>query len=250
MWRRPALVRAPAASTFAPRLLTSLIMKSYWRTPVVLTGAFALAACDRASSSGATADVRADSVRTDSIARARQDSINRAQPGYIVDSILPVEEELRRFRAAVGGTAVTALANGSPTREALVRRMVQAVAKQDSAELRAMSVTAREFADLIYPSSPYTKPPYRQAPGFVWMQIANPSAAGFNRLMQRRGGVAYEYVGHTCKAQPERQGENRLWLDCTIRLVEGGRDTTTQRWFGTILERNGTFKIVSFTNQF
>jgi hypothetical protein len=59
-------------------------------------------------------------MREDSVARARQDSINRAQPGYIVDSVLPVEEELRRFREALGGTPATKLANGSESREALV----------------------------------------------------------------------------------------------------------------------------------
>ena len=53
-----------------------------------------------------------DSARADSIALVRQDSINRAQPGYIVDSILPMDEQLRRFRAglkesprALNGTA-------------------------------------------------------------------------------------------------------------------------------------------------
>src|SRR5688572_26727647 len=121
-------------------------MKLSWFT-TVLIACVVLTACNRADSA---ATASADTVRADSIARARQDSINRAQPGYIVDSILPVEEELRRFREAVGGAGVTTLANGSPSRDALVRRLVQAVAKQDSADLRAMSVTAREFADLVY----------------------------------------------------------------------------------------------------
>jgi hypothetical protein len=68
--------------------------------------------------------------------------------------------------------------------------------------------------------------------------------------MQRRGGVAFTYAGHTCKPQPERQGDNRLWVDCTVRVAENGRDTTTQRWFGTIVERAGAFKLLSFANQF
>src|SRR5262245_21319716 len=161
----------------------------------------------------------ADSARADSIARARQDSINRAQPGYIIDSVLPVEEELKRFRAAIGGEPVTAFKGTSASREELVRRIVRDVAAQDSADLRTLTLTPREFADLAYPSAPYTHPPYRQPPGLVWMQIATPSRSGFKRLIERRGGAAFRYVDHTCKATPERQGVNTLWTECTVRLV-------------------------------
>lgn len=216
----------------------------------------AAAACGPSSEERARVDsLRADSahpdsVRTDSIARAKQDSINRAQPGYVIDSVLPVEEELRRFRAAVGGTPATSLANGSPSREELVRRFVRDVAARDTADLRAMSLTAREFADLVYPTSPYTKPPYRQAPGLVWMQIMNPSASGFSRLLARRGGERFDYESHTCKSPPERQAKNLLWNDCQLRLRNAAGETTTQRWFGAIIERDGMFKIVSFSNQF
>jgi hypothetical protein len=35
-----------------------------------------------------------------------------------------------------------------------------------------------------------------------------------------------------------------------LRLVGPERDTTTQRWFGTILERAGRFKLIGYANQF
>ena len=223
------------------------------RRPIVgLIAALAIAACSRRGKSNSVAaeSIRADSVRQDSVARASQDSINRAQPGYVVDSVLPVEEELRRFRKAVGGTPVTALSNGSNSREALVRRIVRGVANRDSADLRALTLTAREFADLVYPSSPYTHPPYRSPPGLVWMQISQPSQTGLKRLLARQGGTAYEYVDHSCKSTPERQGPNTLWLDCQVRVIAPTRETLTQRWFGSIIERGGVYKVVSFSNQF
>jgi len=216
----------------------------------LLAATIALVACDRAQTVKVGMRTPADSVLDDSIARARQDSINRAQPGYIIDSVLPVEEELRRYREALGGTPVTTLSNGSESREALVKRLVRDVAAHDTNDIRAMMLTAREFADLVYPSSRYTRPPYRQPPGLVWMQITNPSVSGFKRLMSRRGGVQYQYESHTCRSEPEREGENVLWSDCTVRLLSPERETTTQRWFGSIIERNGTFKLVSLSNQF
>lgn len=193
---------------------------------------------------------RLDAARVDSIARARQDSINRAQPGYVIDSVRPVEEELRRFREAIGGQPARELKKGSPSREALVRRLVLAVVARDTADLRAMSLTAREFADLVYPSSRFTRPPYRQSPELAWMLVMNPSASGFSRLIARRGGQPFEYEGHTCNPEPERQGRNTFWSECQLRLRNAAGETTTQRWFGSIIERDGLFKIVSFSNQF
>jgi len=115
-------------------------------------------ACARDSEAHAL-HAAADSIRTDSVARARQDSINRTLPGYVIDSILPVEEELRRFRGALGGDSATRFAGGSDSREALVRRFVKALVANDTSELVAMVIHGREFADLYYPESPYTHPP-------------------------------------------------------------------------------------------
>jgi hypothetical protein len=192
----------------------------------------------------------ADSARADSVARARQDSTNRAQPGYVIDSVLPPAEELRRFRDAIGGAPATALTGGSASREALARRLVNAVAKRDTADLRAMALSAREFADLVYPSSPYSQPPYRQAPGFMWAQLMRPSVTGFGRLMRDRGGVRYAYNGVLCRATPATEGANRVWTGCSLWLVGPARDTVTETWFDSIIERGGQFKIVSYANHF
>jgi hypothetical protein len=206
--------------------------------------------CQRGATPADAATLRADSLRRDSIARARQDSVNRTLPGYVVDSILPVDEEVRRFKATIGGEPVSWFAHASASREALVRRIVRDVARGDSVDLASAAVTPREFIDLVYPSSPYTHAPYRESPSMVWMQIANPSNAGFLRLIHRLGGQAFEYESHTCDKAGERQGKNRLWLDCTVRVITPRRETTTQRWFGTIIERDGEYKVMSFRNQF
>lgn len=184
--------------------------------------------------------------------RARQDSINRAQPGYVVDSILPVEEEVRRFAAAIGGPPVVAFDNASASRDELVQRFTKAVAKGDSAALSAMTVHAREFVDLIYPESPYTHAPYRQAPGLLWMQIVQPSASGQRRLLRRLGGRALHIDAVRCAPTAETQGRNRLWAQCTVRYrsaAEGG-SPRDGRLFGTIIERDGVFKFLSLSNQY
>jgi len=192
----------------------------------------------------------ADSARADSIARARQDSINRATPGYVIDSILPVEEELRRFRAALGGQTATRLDEGSASRDALVRRFMASLSRNDTGELRKIALQPREFADLVYPESPYTHAPYRQSPALVWYQIENGSSVGFTRLVRRLGGQPLKYVDNRCDPKPDRQGRNAIWTNCAVRIIGPAGKSTTHRLFGSIIERDGVFKIVSYRNEF
>jgi hypothetical protein len=210
--------------------------------------AIAVIACSVDKQSGDATPT--DSAQADSIARARQDSINRTMPGYVVDSILPVEEELRRFRAAVGGDAAKTLENGSASRDALVQRFMKSLRANDSADLRAMLLTSREFADLVYPESPYTHRPYRQAPSLVWMQIDQPSESGLTRAIRRLGGQRLRLIGSTCATKPDVQGGNRIWTDCSVRFVDTLGNTKTTKLFGSIIERERQFKFVSYVNDY
>jgi hypothetical protein len=232
---------------------------------IVLSGSVAfigcaVAACSSSRDESSTLSA-VDSLRADSTARAQQDSINRTLPGYVVDSILPAEEELRRFRLAVAAgedagaaneprDSATTLAGGARSREGLVRRFMTALSANDSSAFSEMLLTAREFADLVYPESPYTHPPYRQSPALVWNQIRNPSTSGLTRLLRRIGGTRIHYMSHFCDRRPDRQGANVIWAGCTVRIVDQNRDTTSQRLFGSIIERDGQFKFVSYSNEF
>lgn len=257
MGRRPF-----AVLTTLPTYFETMTRPRSISVPVVLTLCATLAvACENGqSATNSTKDtntatalhdaVAKDSATKDSLARARQDSINRTLPGYVIDSILPVEEQLRRFRASIGGETVTALQHGSASRDALVNRFVKALVAGDSVELRAMALTPREFADLVYPESPNTKPPYQQDPALVWRTIQNPSESGFIRLVRRAGGVPVTLKSYRCDPKAVSEGKNRLWGNCVLTLVGEKGDTSTHRFFGSILERGGQFKFMSYKNEF
>jgi hypothetical protein len=222
----------------------------YRRILNIIAGLMVIASCDSAHSAPQHIHTTTDSARADSVARAHRDSLNRVAPGYVIDSVLPVGEEMRRFRNAIGGVSTTRLENASPSREQLIRRFVRDLANRDSVDLKSGALSAREFIDLVYPSSPNTHAPYRQNPGFMWMQINGQGASGLTRALQRRGGQSLSYVGHSCEPKQDVQGTNKLWLACMVHLASLSGDTTVQRLFGSIIERDGRFKFVSFANQF
>ena len=218
--------------------------------PIVTLAALLVAAgCVTRDSRGPdSAALRADSIRTDSLARARQDSINRAAPGYVIDSILPPDEEARRFRAGLRGDSATEFVGGERSREALVRRFVRSLAAGDTNALRAMVVTGREFVDIYYPGSLYAKPPYHQPVGFAWRMIQGPSNSGFTRLVRRLAGHRMQFVSEKCEPRLVSEGKVHRHTGCLVRLVDERGDTVTKRLFGSIVEHRGRFKFLSYTN--
>jgi hypothetical protein len=189
-----------------------------------------------------------DSARADELRRARQDSINRTLPGYVVDSIFPVDEELRRFRKALGGDSALVFSGGSPSREALVRRFVTALAASDTNEFRTMVIHGREFADLYYPVSPYARATYHQSPQLAWSLIQNPSTDGLTKLLRTVGGKPITYVGLKCDPTLVHEGRITRYAGCLIRIVDTKGDTSTRLMFGSIVELGGVYKFLSYTN--
>jgi hypothetical protein len=210
-----------------------------------------LGACNRDSSvdAGEAFTSDADSianVRRDSAVRARQDAIVRSRPGYIIDSILPVEEEIRRFQAS-SGERPAGFANGATSRSVLVAELVRAIERNDTTALTRLVIDRAEFAYLVYPTSPNVAPPYRQSPDLVWLTRSAATDKGLRRLLGRFGGRPLAYAGFTCADSVDRQGANTLWSGCAVQQVAGG-DTTRLRMFGPIVRRDGRFKFLSLAN--
>ena len=145
---------------------------------------------------------------------------------------------------------MSGLRHGSGSRDALVARFMRALVANDSASLLAMAVDAREFIDVVYPESPNTKPPYSQDPSLVWRTIQNPSASGLTRLIRRAGGMPMRLSSYRCDATPAREGRNRFWRNCELVLVSPQGDSSKHRFFGSIIEREGQFKFMSYRNEF
>jgi hypothetical protein len=177
------------------------------------------------------------------------DALPNGPPPTHVDSILPIEEALRRFRETVGPEPAT-LEGGARSRDELVDRFVRALATHDTTSFADMLMSAEEFAWLYYPHTRYTSPPYRQAPELVWFQIQNGSSRGLRRLLTRLGGSALEVPGHRCAPEPLVEGPNRIWEQCILRMASPEGKPKVMGLFGSILERDGVFKFVSYTNDF
>jgi len=171
-----------------------------------------------------------------------------SHPTTVVDSILPPEEEIRRFLETIP-TPATELEGGETDRDALVARFIRAVEAADTLDLARMAMSRAEFGYLYYPTSRYVERPYQLSPALVWYQNQNVGGRGLTRLLRRYGGVEMGFVSYRCPDEPEVEGENRFWHGCSVQHQFEG-DTVDIRLFGSIWERGGRYKLVGYANAF
>lgn len=164
-----------------------------------------------------------------------------------VDSVLPLEEALRRFRVDIPDRP-TALHAGFDSREALVRGFVDALERGDTLRLEKMVLNRAEFAYLYYPTSPLAAPPYELSPSLMWFQLQENNRKAASALLQKRSGMRLDYVGHEC-ARSERQGENTIWSQCRILRKSRNAGLLRERLFGSIIERDGRYEILGLSNE-
>ena len=179
---------------------------------------------------------------------APADSAVAAVAAGVVDSIIPIDEALRRFRADLGAAPTTL--DGERSRDALVRRFVRAVETRDTSALRAMALSRAEFAYLYYPESPLSRRPYEEPPALLWFRIQEGSSAGAVRVLRRHGGAPLGFVSYGCEGAPKREGASAFWERCRVRRVRAPGDTVDERLFGSIVARDGRYKFVSYANDF
>jgi hypothetical protein len=176
---------------------------------------------------------------------ARADS---SAAGAVGAAPLP-DTALESFRREL--PAVTALTGGAASRDELVAGFMRAVETSDTTALRDLVLTRAEFAYLYYPSSQYVAAPYRLDPQLLWFLVQQNSEKGIVRVLRRYGGRNLRMESYGCPGTPEGQGANTLWGDCTVRFRPTPADSAEERrLFGSVLERDGRFKFVGYSNDF
>lgn len=195
---------------------------------VIMAVAIAVVACDRAASSDGGADAR--------------------PPGYVVDSALPIDTLLARFRATIPDTPTT-LAGGEASAERLAREFLRAVASNDTATIRRLVVNRAEFAWLYYPHTRFTKPPYELGAELLWIQINEASEKGIVRTLRRYGGSPLRFEALSCPDSAGAEGPNRVTVGCQLSFAAGDSAARSLRLFGSLLERDGRWKFISYANE-
>jgi hypothetical protein len=171
----------------------------------------------------------------------------RSAPRRVIDSIIPREEALRRFRTNL--PPVDALEGGRGSRDSLVAAYLVALGARDTATLAAMAVSRAEFGYLYYPTTPQGRPPYDLAPELMWFLLHQRSDRGLRKALEIYGGQDLTLLGYDCGPGESVEGENTVWGPCQVRFRRAEGDTVSRRLFNQIIARGGRFKFLSYGNK-
>src|SRR5690606_35569580 len=90
-------------------------------------------------------------------------------PAAVVDSVLRMEVALERFRS--GLPEPERLESGASDMETLVRRVVDALVRNDTLVFERLAVNRAEIAWLYFPTTRVAQPPYELPPALAWFQM-------------------------------------------------------------------------------
>lgn len=168
-------------------------------------------------------------------------------PGYVIDSALPIDTLLARFRATVADTP-QALRGGETSPERLTRRFLAAISARDTATLQRLIISRSEYAWLYYPHSRFTQRPYELYPELLWIQLSSSTESGITRMLHRYGGSSMRLESVVCDDSSVIEGPNEIIRGCRVRFAAADSSARTMRLFGDLLARDGQLKFLSYAN--
>jgi hypothetical protein len=157
-----------------------------------------------------------------------------------------VDSMLRDFRRGLAEPA--ALDGGAKSRDGLVATYLDALVRRDTAALAGLTLTRAEFAYLFFPTTRLARPPYGMDPALLWMQLRANGEGDVRRALSYIRKQPQAYAGHHCPSEPAVEGRNRLDAGCVV-VLHAARGADTVSLFGTIVERDGRFKFLSYANR-
>ena len=162
--------------------------------------------------------------------------------------------------AAAAACLVFAGACGSPPRaadpsplrwtfdspEKVAEAVLDALAANDVESLEALALSEMEFRTVVWPELPSSRPERGLPFDYAWGDLHQKSNNALRRLIAGEAGRRYHLLA------VEFDGESTAYDTYTVhresRLVVRGADRAEAqlRLFGSVLERNGEFKLFSY----
>jgi hypothetical protein len=142
--------------------------------------------------------------------------------------------------------APTRLSGGRASLEDLAREVLRCLRAQDADGLHALRITRDEYLELLFPEFDEAKRPSTIPPEFHWKLMDLNSRKGLRGVLSEFGGTDFELLRIEVG---DLRGYARCRLHNKVLLhLRKRSDGTTgvEELFGSVVERDGRFKLLSF----
>ena len=133
-----------------------------------------------------------------------------------------------------------------PSKEALSLAVLEALAASDFDALRDLALDEVEFRTAVWPDLPSSRPERNVPFDYAWGDLHQKSINSLRRTVTRHGGERYELVGVRFEGETTPYRTYQVHRETLLDLRDEEGDELTLALFGSILERDGEFKLFSY----
>jgi hypothetical protein len=143
------------------------------------------------------------------------------------------------------------LSNASESIETLVRRAIASIVVASPTELAKCVVTFPEYRDILWPEFEVAKRDARLGLGAErqlsvhWANLRGTTDVALRRILQSLGGKNLELIEVSAPSEVETFDSYQRHKGVVVRLRMPDGSEELQRFFGSIIEHDGKFKLLS-----
>ena len=130
--------------------------------------------------------------------------------------------------------------------EALSEAVLVALAADDIDRLRALALDEHEFRTAVWPDLPASRPERNVPFDYAWGDLRQKSNNALRRLVARYGGRRYQLAGIGFAGETTEYRTYRVHRETVLDLLDEEGEEVRLALFGSILEREGEFKLFSY----
>jgi hypothetical protein len=124
--------------------------------------------------------------------------------------------------------------------------VLDAIALNDTTGLQALIVSRFEHDSILVPHMPIGKDTTGSKDlDLAWFMLEQRSIKGVRRALADHGGTRFQLVSVDFAKPTETHGPLRLYKGTTVRVRDVNGEEMVLGIFGSILESNGQYKLVS-----
>ena len=137
------------------------------------------------------------------------------------------------------------MANTHRSPEQVAEAVLDAVARRDRAALAALALSEQEFRDHAWPSLPAARPERNLPFSYVWGDLRQKSDGMLTRTLVAYGGRRYQLRGVDFEGRSD-YGDYIVHREVTFRVRDVGGETGAIRVSGSMIEKDGAWKVFSY----
>ena len=138
------------------------------------------------------------------------------------------------------------LANTFESPEALARTLLDSLARNDLARLRALPLSETEFRDHVWPELPTSRPERNVPFEYAWGQMKQRSDGSMRQTMTRYGGKPLALVRTRFTGETTQYSSFAVMRESEIIAADDTGRELVLRLYGSALVKEGRYKLFSY----